>query len=291
MSRFQLESIRKCTLCFALLAPCLLLAMKSTTAQTTSTQSSEEIQTQAKRAVGNRAWYDSEADRLVPLEVKTSEDDTVHRDSRWLPKPKKIRQAPANGATSGGARNSIQRFFDFLGAALSSANLFAWGVLILLIVVLVAILVFAYSRIDQQPDFSARTKKSPLDEMDDETLAERIEQLPEELRQQTTDLRGAAQQMMQEGYFDRAIILLFGHQLLLLDRHQLIRLSRGKTNRQYLNEARSHAEGRSILRKTVDSFESSYFGKHPISSDRFALLWEENERLERILAQHHEAVA
>lgn len=292
MIHLQSEPIRKRTLSFIALSFVLLMSNGNATfAQSASAPSAEALQDQAKQAVGKRAWYDPDADRLVPLKVKASADDSIHRDSRWLPKPKKVRQAPASGANSGGVRNSIRRSFDFIASIFSSANLFAWGVLILLIVVLVALLVYAYSRIDAQPDFTATAKKSLLDDLDDEQLAERIEQLPEELRQQTTDLRGAAQHWMQEGQFDRAIIFLFGHQLLLLDRRQLIRLSRGKTNRQYLNEARSHLEARSILRETVDAFESSYFGRHPLSSDRFAILWNENERLEAILAQHHEAVA
>lgn len=281
------------------LAKCLALIMfaavlncgeKFAVAQSDSAPSSEAIQSRAKEAVGERAWYDPASDQLLPLTVKSKTDDTIHRDSRWLPKPKKIRQrAPGSGATGSGG--SGRAFWGSLGSSLSSANLFAWGVLVLLVIVLVALLVYAYSRIDQQPDFAAQTKKSLLDDMDDEELAERIEQLPEELRQQITDLRGAARHWMQEGQFDRAIILLFGHQLLLLDRHQIIRLSRGKTNRQYLNEARSHTDVRSILRNTVDAFESSYFGRHPLSSERFAILWDENEHLEKRLAQHHEAVA
>lgn len=272
-------------------AASLLSAESVAIAQDGTVQSREAMETQAKQAIGEREWYDPETDRLVPLKVKTAADDSIHRDSRWLPKPKKIRQTPANGsgATPDGSRNFPGRFIDFLGSILSSANLFAWGVLILLVVGLVALLVYAYSRIDQQPDFTAATTSLPDDL--DEQLAARIEQLPEELRQQTTDLRGAAQHWMQEGNFDRAIILLFGHQLLLLDRRQLIRLSRGKTNRQYLNEARSHVEARSILRNTVEAFEASFFGRHPLSGERFSVLWDANERLEEILAQHHEAIA
>jgi len=130
---------------------------------------------------------------------------------------------------------------------------------------------------------------------DDQTLAgrpdqqtiERIKHLPPELRRTDVNLRTECERLMRAGQYDQAIILLLGHQLLLLDRHGMLRLSRGKTNGRYVRETRSRDErcGR-WLRETADAFEQSYFGRHEISPDVFAELWDQNGRLESAVAQH-----
>jgi len=242
----------------------------------------------AGEAVGETNWYDPDRDELKPVTIETRSDDTIHRDSRWVPRPGKAQESAGFWE---GWFASLRGFFANLGGAFSSANLFAWLVLILLVGGLVAALVYAYSKIDQQPDAMAANRRNPVGPRDTASLAERMEQLPDALQDQPRDLRGAAALAMENGQLDRAIIFLFGHQLLLLDQHQLLRLSRGKTNRQYLRETAAEPVAREVLGGTVDSFEASYFGRHPVSRERWDSLWSENERLESLLSAQHEAVA
>jgi hypothetical protein len=240
-------------------------------------------------AVGETVWYDPDSDRLKPMTLETQSDDSIHRDSRWSSRPQKASQQ--NSGFWESLFGSLRGFFASLGGAFSSATLFAWLILILLIGLLVALLVYAYSRIDQQPDLVASKGRKGGGPLDAAARAERMEQLPEALQDQPHDLRGAAALAREQGQLERAIIFLFGHQLLLLDQHQLLRLSRGKTNRQYLREAAVEPLAGEVLGGTVESFEASYFGRHPLSRERFETLWTENARLESALSEQHEAVA
>ena len=68
--------------------------------------------------------------------------------------------------------------------------------------------------------------------------AERIENLPFQVRQPRSDLLGEARRLYQTGNYQEAIIYLFSYQLVKLDESHFIRLAKGKTNRQYLGELR-----------------------------------------------------
>ena len=59
----------------------------------------------------------------------------------------------------------------------------------------------------------------------DQTLLERIQELPEELRRDNLDYRAEAERMMRSE-LEQAIVLLFAYQLLLLDRAACLRLHR-----------------------------------------------------------------
>jgi hypothetical protein len=76
-----------------------------------------------------------------------------------------------------------------------------------------------------------------------------------------------------------------------LDRHHVIRLTKGKTNRQYLREARARPLLREILDRTMIPFEDVFFGHHKLSREQFEQCWRrldefqaELERLERAAA-------
>lgn len=232
---------------------------------------------EALRSLGSSPWYDPQEDQLQPVPVKPVQDDSIHRDSRWLPKPAKV----ARPKTTTGIG----------GLGLIRGSELAWALLVLLLIGVVGLLVYAFSKIDHEPDLATSARSGTARDESSEQLAARMEQLPEELRGQTNDLRGEAERLMQSGRYDRAIICLFGHQLLQLDRHQMIRLARGKTNRQYVREATHHGAPASILRETMQTFEASYFGRHGVPADRFAYLWQQNLRLEELLQAHRTEAA
>nr|WP_286178119.1 DUF4129 domain-containing protein [Rhodopirellula sp. JC639] len=224
-------------------------------------------------------WYDAESKQLVPIELKVRQDDSIHRESRWLPKPKKIKQTAASnntaanpGATTGG----------LLGTSFSWSNLFGWMMLAVIVMGMVGLTVYAVSRAElRMQDRTSSTSPSDSKALPDEHTLERIKHLPPELRRTDVNLRNECERLMSEGRFDQAIILLLGHQLLLLDRNGLLRLSRGKTNGRYVRETRGHHEAIAAwLRATADAFEQSYFGRHEIPAGVFEQLWRQNEMLE-----------
>lgn len=232
-------------------------------------------------------WLNQETGGLEPMEVRSSTADTQNRDSRWLPKPDKVRRssnATPTGAGGGGAGGGGTAFGNNIG------SIFGWTMMVLGGILIIGLLVYFFSKAENELELGAGSRAKPaVDAFDD--LSEKVEELPVEVRQQGSDMRGLAQQWSERGDYDRAIICLFGHQLLLLDRFQVLRLTRGKTNRAYLRETASHPEARSVLGETVASFEASYFGRHPVTQPRMEFLWEENERLEQWVRQRQEAAA
>lgn len=261
--------------------PCL--NSQQTAAQQTGGPSTAEVQSSIAESVGDTSWYDSETQQLRPVTVRERIEDAGNRDSRWLPKPQRVRKNNSTAGGGGGGGTGTG------GSGLSNA--IGWIVMAFLAVTMIGLLVYFFSKGEMEVDIGAGRRHRGSGDPLEEDLTERMEQLPVEVRQQGSDMRGEAERRMQAGDFDRAIIYLFGHQLLQLDRYQMLRLSRGKTNRQYVREANSSGESGRILQHTVDSFEASYFGRHAVTADRFEFLWKENLRLENLLRQHREAAA
>jgi hypothetical protein len=226
-------------------------------------------------------WYDAEDKRLTPLPVQVREDDSINRDSRWLPRPEQLTEQRPVQTSSGSSGNSGGLF----GSSLTLGHLFGWALLIALVLAVAGGIVYAISRAelgltDRKPDAGKSGKKG----LPDKQTLERIKHLPAELRRTDVNLRSECERLMGQGLYEQAIILLLGHQLLLLDRAGVVRLSRGKTNGTYVREARSrHDQCGFWLRQTADAFEQSYFGRHEIAPEVFAELWRQNEQLEAAL--------
>lgn len=235
-------------------------------------------------ALSDTPWYDAESDSLRPVRVETETDDSANRASRWMPDAAKVKKKPpASGSSPSGG---------LFGTQLTIGNLIGWLLLIVLLAAIVGGLVYAFSRAEIELDRSGGNDLEALRRAPDEQTVERMKQLPAELRRTDVNLRSEAYRLMNEGRYDQAIILLFGHQLLLLDRGGLLRLSRGKTNGCYLRETRAaDPESATPLRMTVASFERSYFGRHELSGDDFAEVWQANERLEQRLRARSEVAA
>lgn len=113
----------------------------------------------------------------------------------------------------------------------------------------------------------------------------RIEELPFEQMQNTTDPLGVCRQLAREGKFDEAILYLYGYKLLALDHARKIHLHKGKTNRMYLRELNSEPKLYELLEPTVQKFELVYFGKHSLTKQSFLEVWKLLEPFHQLLAQ------
>lgn len=150
-------------------------------------------------------------------------------------------------------------FFEFLG----------WAAILVLILLIVGAIYFAtglYIRNYRPLDRGVKSKSVAID-------ITRIEELPFEQMQNTTDPLGVCRGLAREGKFDEAILYLYGYQLLALDHARKIHLHKGKTNRMYLRELSSHLQLLSILELTVERFELVYFGKHSLTKQSFLEVW------------------
>lgn len=103
--------------------------------------------------------------------------------------------------------------------------------------------------------------------------ASRVEALPFQLDPLTGSLLDAARRAYAGGDYAPAIIYLFSHELVELDRRHLIRLTRGKTNRQYVRELRGQGALPGLLSQTMVLFEDVYFGDRALSRERFETCW------------------
>lgn len=239
-------------------------------------------------ALFDNRWYDAEARNVIPVFVKPIVDDSLHRDSRWLPKAKRIEKPKTPTTTTGGGTGGNGVF----GSGLTLGNLFGWFLLTALLVAAVGALIYAISRAEIDVSANHRSRSGDLSGTPDQQTIERMKHLPAELRRTDVNLRTEAERLMQEGQYDQAIILLFGHQLLLLDRFGMLRLNRGKTNRKYVRETRSvDHQMAAQLQATVNAFERSYFGRHSILQSEFSQLWYANEELEQAIERRRETAA
>ena len=229
-------------------------------------------------ALQSSIWFDADQSNLKPVTLDTTPKDSANRDSRWLPTPKRVRNstAPALPATGG----------------LAISNWLGWLLLLLIAVLLIGLLAWIITKAETPELVQASRRPAGQINLPSQQMAERIKQLPTELRRRDFDLRSEAERLMNSGDFDQAIVLLFGHQLLLLDHFGLLRLSRGKTNRKYVRETlSSDREIGDCLRATANAFERSYFGRHSIDPVEFQELWKSNGDMELKLQQRKEVAA
>lgn len=226
-------------------------------------------------------WYDASSGSVRSVPVRSQTDDSVHRDSRWLPKPEKVQKQSANTPVGGAAPAAAT------GTGVSAT---AWALILLLIIILVSLIIFALTKSDIQFGSNDLAGSNGTSDKPDAQLIERINELPAELRRTDVNARDEAERLMKAGQFDQAIILLFSHQLLFLDHAGYLRLSRGKTNGRYVRETRQRdTQSAAWLRETATAFERSYFGKHELDASWFERLWRQNELLESAVTKKQEA--
>ncbi len=207
-------------------------------------------------------WYDADEDTLRRINVAPYEDDPK-RMSKWAITP--------------GPRTSRTRNWKFPGTLL---RVLAWIALGLLLTALVWALVWAIrSHVPGGGVGSGHVAQEV------EVTRARIEDLPVPVSPHHTDLLAAARSFFEAGDLGKAIIYAFAHQLVELDRHHLIRLTRGKTNREYLRELRTHPRFVDLLKPTMFAFEDVFFGHHEVTRQRFEACWADLDRFHRQLEQ------
>ena len=199
-------------------------------------------------------WFDADSQSISELE-QTKPDRAKSLNRGDLPEYIPPTQTPRNPNTPTG-----------LATLLSTTT---WILIAVLFLLIVGILVWFFLKMEAR---SGMDRGSDLREEED--IRERITQLPFEIQHTATgDFRDQAAHAARQGDFGRAIMLLFSHVLLQLDRKGLIRLKKGKTNRQYLNELKSHRQLSSYYRKVMIPFEDNFFGGHPIHRQEFEDCW------------------
>ncbi len=235
-----------------------------------------------ENALDSSIWFDPERQEIVPVTLVPQSDDSLNRDSRWLPKAKRVKQAAGPVAPATG----------LFGTGYTIANILAWALVIIIAIAIIGFLAFVVSKTETPETVLASRQNRASSDLPDAQMVQRMNHLPAELRRTDVNLRSEAERLMKTGNYDHAIILLYGHQLLLLDHVGMLRLNRGKTNRKYLGEtAAADSESAKRLRATVDAFERSYFGRHSISEAEFKELWQSNTDLENSVQKSPEVAA
>lgn len=199
-------------------------------------------------------WYDRGTDGLQRIDVAPPQD-VPNRHSRWEARD-----------VDWDLPNLPQWFFQLL-------EVLVWVAFAALIAVVVYLMVRTFLSADSRPisGSSARLVDFTGD-------AERVERLPFKLEPRQINLLEEARRLYEQGQFDEAIVYLYSYQLLALDKHQLIRLTQGKTNRQYLREARRRPVIQSLLERTMIAFEDVFFGDHSLDRSRFESCWSHLEQ-------------
>lgn len=197
-------------------------------------------------------WYDSQHDSVRRIELSPQEKDDSDdlRSSNWEAKPDSERKQLAEPALLGRV-----------------AQFFFWALLAGVLAGVVALLVWAFFRRESRQTGADAVTSQVSREVD------RLDELPFAVKRPQSDLLGEARRHYEAGNFAEAIVYLFSYELVELDKHQVIRLTKGKTNRQYLGEARRRPTVLPLLEDTMIAFEDVFFGKHGLNRERFETCW------------------
>ena len=221
-------------------------------------------------------WYDVEKDAVRIVDDLEKTEAGERKD--WK-KPKRPEWSVdwsnwgwnwGNGTGGGG-------FWDFGVMSLVQAI----GIILLFLVV--GVLIFFLIRTFADFDNTQVDQQSAESDREVRTDKQRIENLPIQPTRKTGDFLQLAKSAYDAGNYADAIVYLFSYRLIQLDRAGHIRLTKGKTNRQYLYEITSGRELRGILGNTIVCFEDVFFGKHPLTKERFETTWHSNDQFAQII--------
>jgi len=195
-------------------------------------------------------WYDGQTDGVRRIDFRT-----------------------ARRLSSGGGWN-----LNFLN--LSLFELLAWTVVLVVLGLLFYLLIRAYLNREKRAAMSQTADAVRGGHLNE---AARVEALPFQLKRGTTDLLGEARRNYEQGNYGEAIIYLFSYQLVQMDKGQVIRLTKGKTNRQYIREIGPRRPLRDLVEQTMTVFEDVFFGNYSIHRDRFESCWNRLGEFEHLL--------
>ncbi|MBC8353884.1 MAG: DUF4129 domain-containing protein [Planctomycetes bacterium] len=197
-------------------------------------------------------WYDSDSDGIRRFDVEPPAD-LKNRGSKWE------RRIKPKNLTPWSMPVWLWTVLEVLG----------WTLLVMALVAVGYFLVRAFLIAETGHANGGSFTEGVLGPGD----ADRVESLPFQLKAPQTDLLSEARRHYEAGNYKDAIIYLYSYQLVELDKHQLIRLTKGKTNRQYLREVRRRGDLFSSLRTTMYAFEDVFFGNHALDRGRFESCW------------------
>ncbi|MFT5523864.1 MAG: hypothetical protein ACI9HK_001813, partial [Pirellulaceae bacterium] len=213
----------------------------------------------------NYPWYDSESDSLDRIDVDPVDEPYSNRESDWL--AAKTNPAPPRRGT---------RTMPSIGWATRLFQIFVYGGLILLATALLALLIWAVLRNGKT---TWETQYEDVYESDEA----RVESLPFQVRKPHANLLEEANRLYQAGKYGEAIVYYYSYLLVELDKSHVIRLTKGKTNRQYLWEAEQRPELSRILESTMIRFEDVFFGDHELHREQFESCWEHRNEFQQQL--------
>ena len=216
--------------------------------QTTSDTDAVRAAADALDRYDSLPWYDAGQDRIQRIDVERPKD-FENRHSRWQKK------------------STTWNWPDlsWLGPTLQIVLWVVFGLLL-------GLLAYAMVRV-----FLLHDLMSPVDGTNTRRIqtadADRVDSLPFHLARPQVDLLEETKRLYNDRRYGEAIVYLYSYQLIKLDQHHVIRLTRGKTNREYLWEVRRRSSLRDLLETTMLAFEDVFFGDHPLEQSRFDSCW------------------
>jgi hypothetical protein len=199
-------------------------------------------------------WYDRKQDSVRRLQI-VPRVPPGERGQKWSSTPTQP-TAPANPVK--------HPRVNFLGGTLQWIGL-------TLLIVLLGVIAYLIATSFLKDEVTGGTASRKVVEVRRD--ADRVEALPFKVRAATTDFLAEARRLYDAGQYSEAIIYLFSYQLVELDRNHVIRLSKGKTNRQYLREVRPRPHLAGVLETTMIAFEDAFFGNKTLSRETFEQSW------------------
>jgi len=202
-------------------------------------------------------WYDSENDEVKFSNLPDIETAPVQTNTNKSVAKKK--RAPNTGkAPAGGGATGTRTDGAFV------MNIIFWVVVAVILITFLALLVWAFLKVEFKEQ---QLEEQVVEDRPIDTKAS-VEDLPFQMPSGPTgDWLSVARGHFESGNFKSAIIYLYSHVLFALDNRGLVRLTRGKTNRQYLTEIQRHRDIAEYMEKCMLPFEDAFFGDIDVTAD------------------------
>lgn len=201
-----------------------------------------------------------------------------------------LRSIPVPGETQMPGTRPGQARKTTTPAANRNWNLPSWGdlsigqiLMYLLLIVVLAVLAYLIFRAIRAGGPASVRSGSVAEQHDTSRQVDRVEHLPFEVKKKDANLLDEARRCYEAGNFNEAIVYLFSFQLLELDKGHIIRLTKGKTNGQYLRETAGNRPLRQILQQTMNAFEDVFFGHRTLSRERFERCWNQISQFDQLV--------
>lgn len=221
----------------------------------------------AMQSVGSSQWYDR-ANDAYEVPTVTPEVDNALRYEGWI--AEKANDKAKKDALAANNRTNTNWFSNLFSIDPNLFSSLVIGTLAAILVVVIVLLAFHSFR-NYMPTLGGQKKAAPKEIQIDPA---RAEDLPFEAKQESyNNPLEHAKALMEAGDYNNAILLVYGYMLLVLDQARYISLQKGKTNRMYAREAKTHASLRTMLESAMLPFEDVYFGKKHLSRERFLAVW------------------